>query len=207
MSAKPSNTAPSTGICGRKRAGGKLPPALLFFAMIRPATLMNRGVAGAGIEPATRGFSPSFSCSLKFRQVSQSSEGTARKTSCTLARRAIPSAHENKWRNKSVPKKCNLNASLPKLARPEDQSSFARRQVPSEGAESNPGTIRKPRPSGLARSHLGYWKRAFRTDPASGNLFVQIAHRGRAKAARVDGNFRREPCPMHRRWETCHRNC
>ncbi len=27
---------------------------------------------------------------------------------------------------------------------------------------------------------------------------------GRAKAARVDVSFRREPCPTHRRWETCH---
>jgi hypothetical protein len=29
---------------------------------------------------------------------------------------------------------------------------------------------------------------------------------GRAKAARVDVSFRREPCPTHRRWETCHRD-
>ena len=28
----------------------------------------------------------------------------------------------------------------------------------------------------------------------------------RAKAARADTNFRREPCPMHRRRGTCHRN-
>ena len=29
---------------------------------------------------------------------------------------------------------------------------------------------------------------------------------GRAKAARVDVNFRREPCPTHRRWVPCHRD-
>ena len=29
---------------------------------------------------------------------------------------------------------------------------------------------------------------------------------GRAKAARVDGNFRREPWPMPRHWMTCHRD-
>src|SRR4029450_10613764 len=30
---------------------------------------------------------------------------------------------------------------------------------------------------------------------------------GRAKAARVDGNFRREPWPMLRHWWTCHQDC
>ena len=29
---------------------------------------------------------------------------------------------------------------------------------------------------------------------------------GRAKAARVEGNFRREPWPMPRHWMTCHRD-
>src|SRR5215813_15116945 len=36
----------------------------------------------------------------------------------------------------------------------------------------------------------------------SGNS--QAAGPGRAKAARVDGNFRRAPCPMLRHWWTCH---
>ena len=30
---------------------------------------------------------------------------------------------------------------------------------------------------------------------------------GRAKVARVDVNFRRDPCPTHRRRAACHRNC
>ena len=89
-------------------------------------------------------------------------------------------------------KECNLNASLPKLARPEDQKSSARMQAcipaPTAGAESNSGTIRKPRPRGFARSQLGYWKRALRTDPASGSLFVQIAHRGRRARFTFDRN-------------------
>ena len=93
-------------------------------------------------------------------------------------------------------KECNLNASSPKLARPEDQKSSARMQtcIPAPAApadapaESNLGTIRKARPRGFARSQLGYWKRVLRTDPASGNLFVQIAHRGRRARFTFDRN-------------------
>ena len=61
-------------------------------------------------------------------------------------------------------KECKFNASLPKTSNSED---------------SNPSKPRKPRASGFARSQLGYWKRALRTDAVSGSLFVQIAHRGR----------------------------
>ncbi len=60
-------------------------------------------------------------------------------------------------------KECNLIATKAKVGFSEDKKSSAR----------------KPRPSGFARSQLGYWKPALRVSPANGNLFVQIAYKGR----------------------------